>query len=116
MPKPLTTARDRLRETAPRSLLNLRMLGFALARAWVYLMFLGAATSSITWNGEPLPGAAYLGSTLVLCATLFASAIFHRRFAALIGHRAFRFLGPALTTVGTLALARSLLIPLLPVQ
>ena len=65
MPKPLTTARDRLRETAPRSLLNLRMLGFALARAWVYLMFLGAATSSITWNGEPLPGAAYLGSTLV---------------------------------------------------
>ena len=105
MPKPLTTARDRLRETAPRSLLNLRMLGFALARAWVYLMFLGAATSSITWNGEPLPGAAYLGSTLVLCATLFASAIFHRRFTALIGHRAFRFLGPALTTVGTLALA-----------
>ena len=74
MPKPLTTARDRLRETAPRSLLNLRMLGFALARAWVYLMFLGAATSSITWNGEPLPGAAYLGSTLVLCATLFARA------------------------------------------
>ncbi len=81
------------------------MVGFALARAWVYLMFLGTATSSITWNGEPLPGGAYLGSTLVLCATLFASAIFHRRFATLINRRAFRFLGPALTTVGTLALA-----------
>ena len=65
MPKPLTTAQDRLRETSPRSLLNLRMVGFALARAWVYLMFLGTATSSITWNGEPLPGGAYLGSTLV---------------------------------------------------
>ena len=24
------------------------MVGFALARAWVYLMFLGTATSSIT--------------------------------------------------------------------
>lgn len=83
MPKPLTTAQDRLRETSPRSLLNLRMVGFALARAWVYLMFLGTATSSITWNGEPLPAGAYLGSTLVLCATLFASAIFHRRFATL---------------------------------
>lgn len=105
MPKPLTTAQDRLRETSPRSLLNLRMVGFALARAWVYLMFLGTATSSITWNGEPLPAGAYLGSTLVLCATLFASAIFHRRFATLINRRAFRFLGPALTTVGTLALA-----------
>lgn len=104
-PKPLTTAQDRLREISPRSLLNLRMLGFALARAWVYLMFLGAATSSITWNGEPLPSAAYLGSTLTLCATLFASAIFHKRFAALISHRAFRLLGPALTTLGTLALA-----------
>ena len=50
-------------------------------------------------------GEAYLGSTLVLCATLFASAIFHRRFATLINRRAFRFLGPSLTTVGTLAIA-----------
>ena len=37
------------------------MVGFALARAWVYLMFLGTATSSITWNGEPLPGGAIWG-------------------------------------------------------
>ncbi len=105
MPKPLTTARDRLRETAPRSLLNLRMLGFALARAWVYLMFLGAATSSITWNGEPLPGAAYLGYDARAVRDPVRKRDLPPALRGAHGHRAFRFLGPALTTVGTLALA-----------
>ena len=52
-------AKERLQEVPLISLFNLRMLGFALIRAWVYLMFLGAATSVVTWNGDPLPPAAY---------------------------------------------------------
>ena len=68
-------------------------------------MFLGTATSSITWNGEPLPRERIWYRRSYCRAAAFASAIFHRRFATLINRRAFRFLGPALTTVGTLALA-----------
>lgn len=107
VPKSLTVARSHLCETSPCSIFNLRMVGFALVRAWVYLMFLGTATSSITWNGDPLPGTAYLGSTLMLCATLFASAIFHRQFTLLMSHPLFRFLGPMITVLGTLMLACS---------
>ena len=29
-----------------------RVLGFTFIRAWVYLMFVGAAASSMTWSGE----------------------------------------------------------------
>lgn len=108
-PTPFATARERLRETSPRSLLNLRMIGFAMARAWVYLMFLGTAASSMTWNGQTVPGIAYLGSTVMLCATLFASAVWHERFALLIGKPSFRALGPVLIVAGTLALASATL-------
>ncbi|OUO92146.1 helix-turn-helix transcriptional regulator [Gordonibacter sp. An230] len=108
-PSSIAIARDRLRQTQPRSLLNLRMLGFAMARAWVYLMFLGTAASSMTWNGQTVPGIAYLGSTVMLCATLLASAVLHERFAALIGKPSFRALGPVLVASGTLALASATL-------
>lgn len=99
------TVKERLRDLSPKNFLNLRTLGFALARAWVYLMFLGAAVSSITWNGEPVPGAVFTGSTVTLCLVLFSSALFHRRFETLVAHRFYRFLGPALTAGGTVLIA-----------
>lgn len=101
----LAVARGRLKGITIRDFFNLRVLGFALARAWVYLMFLGAATSSITWNGSSVPGVVFLGSTVALCVVLFLSAFFHKRFEQLASHRIFRFLGPALTSIGTLTIA-----------
>lgn len=55
--------------------LNCRVLGFACIRGWVYLMFMGAAASSITWTGAPIPPLFYLLSTASLFATLLASAL-----------------------------------------
>lgn len=97
-----STAHDRMRGLSWKNFFGVRTIGFALARGWVYLMFLGAATSSITWNGKPVPGAVFITSTVVLCATLFASAVLSTRFEALLAHAWFRALGPTLTTVGTL--------------
>ena len=88
-----------------KNFFGLRTIGFACARGWVYLMFLGAAVSSITWNGEAVPGIVFTCSTVTLCITLFASALFHRQFEKLMERWAFRLLGPALTTVGTLLVA-----------
>ena len=51
----LNAYRDRSR-TAIRVALD-RVLGFAFIRAWVYLMFVGAAASSMTWSGEQIPPA-----------------------------------------------------------
>lgn len=109
-PSPLETARERLQGLSPKDFFNPRVVGFALARAWVYLMFVGAATSSMTWNGDPVPATTFIGSTIMLCVTLFASALAHRRFEYLMKHPAFRFSGPALTTIGTL-LVSSLTLP-----
>lgn len=101
----LAIARERLSGITIRDFFNLRMFGFALARAWVYLMFLGTATSSITWNGETVSGIVFLSSTITLSAVLFASALFHKRFEKLSHHRFFRFSGPAMTSLGTLLIA-----------
>lgn len=84
-----------------------RVLGFTSIRAWVYLMFVGAATSSMTWSGEAIPPLFYAISTGSLCATLFGSALAGERFVRFMAHPAARFAAPALTTGGTLLLASS---------
>ena len=92
-----------------RGLTGLRMLGFALARAWVYLMFLGAASSAATWNGELVPGSAYTISTAALILTVMGAALLEERFCLVVHRAGVRYLGPALTCVGTLLLASSTL-------
>ncbi len=100
----LQTYRD---EAGSRPVALDRVLGFTCIRAWVYLMFVGAAASSMTWDGTPLPPLFYVVSTGSLCATLFGSALAGERFVQLMLHPAARVAGPALTTVGTLLLASS---------
>lgn len=84
-----------------------RVLGFTFIRAWVYLMFVGAAASSMTWSGEQIPPLFYVVSTASLCAVLFGSALAGERFVRFMTHPAVRFAAPALTTGGTLLLASS---------
>ena len=105
----LEKADERLQEVPLSSLFNLRMLGFSLIRAWVYLMFLGAATSVVTWNGEALPPAAFLFSTLCLCALLFSCAFIRKYNVFITGTKIFRFAGPICTCAGTLCLASATL-------
>lgn len=90
-------------------LFNIRMVGFTLIRAWVYLVFVGAAVSAVTWNGQTVPAAAFGISTVALCCTLFASALLGERFEALVRRHGVRYLGPALTCVGTLLVASTTL-------
>lgn len=75
-----------------------RVLGFTFIRAWVYLMFVGAAASSMTWSGEQIPPLFYVVSTASLCAVLFGSALAGERFVRFMTHPAARFAAPALTT------------------
>ena len=75
-----------------------RVLGFTLIRGWVYLMFVGAAASSMTWTGEALPPVFYTVSTASLCAVLLASALAGSRFVQLMLHPAARLAGPVLTS------------------
>ncbi len=105
----LEKADERLQEVPLSSLFNLRMLGFSLIRTWVYLMFLGAATSVVTWNGEALPPAAFLFSTLCLCALLFSCAFIRKYNVFITGTKIFRFAGPICTCIGTLCLASATL-------
>ena len=88
-----------------------RVLGFTFIRAWVYLMFVGAAASSMTWSGEQIPPLFYVVSTASLCAVLFGSALAGERFVRFMTHPAARFAAPALTTGGTLLLASSAVAP-----
>ncbi len=63
-----------------------RVLGFTFIRAWVYLMFVGAAASSMTWSGEQIPPLFYVVSTASLCAVLFGSALAGERFVRFMTH------------------------------
>ena len=67
--------RSRIGQLVPADFLNMRALGFAAARAWVYLLFLGTGTSMVTLTGEPLPPIAFIGSTICLCLVLFCSGL-----------------------------------------
>ncbi|MDR0515203.1 MAG: LuxR C-terminal-related transcriptional regulator [Coriobacteriaceae bacterium] len=72
-------------------------------------MFLGAAVSMVTWDGRPMPASVFLVSSITLCATLFCAALFHELFERFMLRRVFRFLFPAVTSLGTLLLASSTL-------
>lgn len=106
----LVTVLNRLQNLNWRTLLNVRMLGFALARAWVYLMFLGAGVSCVTWNGSQVPDVIFLWSSIALTLTLFASALAHKWFSKAVQLSSFKIAGPAMTSVGTLLIA-SCMIP-----
>lgn len=84
-----------------------RVFGFALIRAWVYLMFVGAAASFMTWSGEAIRPAFFLVSAGALCIALFGSALTGDRFVKLMLHPTARAAGPTLTGVGTVLLASS---------
>ena len=71
-----------------------RVLGFTFIRAWVYLMFVGAAASSMTWSGEQIPPLFYVVSTASLCAVLFGSALAGERFVRFMPHPAARLAAP----------------------
>ncbi len=101
--------RSRIGQLAPADFLNMRALGFAAARAWVYLLFLGTGTSMVTLTGEPLPPAAFIGSTICLCLVLFCSALKSSLFYRALQKPWFIPVGPTLTAAGTLCLASSAL-------
>ncbi|MCD8315793.1 MAG: helix-turn-helix transcriptional regulator [Eggerthellaceae bacterium] len=95
--------------TTIHSFFNSRVFGFASTRAWVYLMFLGANVSSITWNGEQLPGICFIISTLTLSITLFVSAVFPLTLKNLLEKRSRQILATIVYSLGTLCLATSVL-------
>ena len=106
----LATIQDNIAAIEWGSLANPRVVGFALARAWVYLMFIGAATSSVTWNGELVPQAAFSISTLTLSAVMFGAALLSDMLDDRLYKNSVRLLGPVLTSAGTLAIAFSTLL------
>ena len=82
--------------------MNLRVLGYALQRAWVFLLFLGMASSSLTVTGAPIPPQVYLCSSCVLCVVLFYAALRELPFLRFVSTGARRWLGPVLTSLGTI--------------
>ena len=99
----------RLRDVRWRELVGLRSIGFALARAWVYLMFIGAAASCVTWNGSPIPDVAFGISTVCLFLTMFLPAFRAKEFCACMSKPHVRWVVPALLCSGTLAVVSSTL-------
>ena len=65
-------------------------------------MFLGAATGILTTTGAPMPRLAYTVSSIVLCLVLFAAAMRDDLFLVVLRHRTYRWIGPVLTTLGTI--------------
>ena len=97
-----TAARERIGKLTVRSFFNVRVLGYALQRAWVFLLFLGVATSSLTSTGEHMPGITFVISSIVLCLTLFAAAMREDLFVRVLVGPGRRWLGPVLTALGTI--------------
>ena len=100
---------SRLRDVRWRELVSLRSIGFALARAWVYLMFIGAAASRVTWNGNPIPDVVFGISTVCLFLTMFLPAFRAKEFCACMSKPHVRWVVPALLCSGTLAVVSSTL-------
>lgn len=113
VPSAFGLAAERLGELRVADFFSIRMFGFASARAWVYLMFLGAGTSAITWDGSPVPPLMFILSTIFLCATLFVSAARPLTVARLAHDPWFITVGPTLSAAGTLFVASSCLDPAL---
>lgn len=94
---------------SPREFFGMRSIGFSLARAWVYLIFLGSAASFVTWNGAPVPSLAFTVSTAALIATLFLSALKAEALCALMSRPGVRWCAPALLVLGTAAITSTTL-------
>ena len=105
--KLLNTFKNNAHDVDWRALFNLRLLGFSLNRAWVYLLFLGIGTSAMTWNGQPAPDITFMVSTIALCCTLFCAAGFSMAASRLLHRPGVRYAGPLLTALGTALLATS---------
>ena len=63
---------------AMRAIMNVRSIGFALNRSWVYLMFLNTASLLFMASGGSWITYANIASTITLTITLFALAAFGR--------------------------------------
>ncbi len=61
-----------------RAIMNVRSIGFALNRSWVYLMFLNTASLLFMASGGSWITYANIASTITLTITLFALAAFGR--------------------------------------
>ncbi|ACV23283.1 LuxR family transcriptional regulator [Slackia heliotrinireducens] len=96
------TLDKRIAELSVSSFLNARILGFAFQRAWVFLLFLGAASSTFTLTGEAIPPQVYMISSITLCCVLFAAAMREEWFLRFNTHPIRRWMGPVLTVLGTL--------------
>lgn len=105
----LARAKSRFELISLKSLWQAPSVGLAFIRAWVYLMFLGTATSIMTWEGLPIPSYVYLVSTLSLCFVLFGSAIAPRSFSALAQSPGIRVGAPLMTAFGTTLVTSSYL-------
>jgi len=108
MPASFATAEqisERVGAISWHDLLNVRMVGFACARAWVYLTFFHLTSFVLGGSGAdasfvPL----YSISTLVLAIVLFAGALFSKAFDRFLARPMFLLCGPLLMTAGTLLL------------
>lgn len=96
---------SRMAQTTLNDLFNLRMFGFACARGWVLLMFLGVSSSSATWFGDEIPGYTFLISTTCLCVTLFLCALSNERFTATVKRLEVRLVLLLLMVLGTACIA-----------
>lgn len=102
-------ARIRLQEFNAKNLLDIRALGFAFNRAWVYLMFLGTGASVITWNGQPVHPDIFIISTLTLCVTLFGAALFKKQATVLLRKRTSCIVAVLFVALGTLCVSATAL-------
>jgi DNA-binding CsgD family transcriptional regulator len=100
---------ERLTEFSPKDFFNARTLGFALSRAWIYLLFLSTVNGVITWNGSQTPAFVYGLSSICLALTLVCSAFGHRAFIKVMRYPLARMAGPLCMTIGTLLLVTGVL-------
>lgn len=88
-------------------LFNARCIGFALMRAWVYLLFLDIAATFLTGNNNQWLQGSYIVSTVFLCVVLFGCAIASHQAERFALGRATRYFAPAFAALGTLFIAAS---------
>jgi DNA-binding CsgD family transcriptional regulator len=81
---------------------NWRTIGFSLNRAWVFLLFLGIGTSSISSTSTIIPSSVYTYSSIVLVVVLLAGFFFRSVVENLLARSWFRWFAVASTVVGTI--------------
>lgn len=87
-----------------RDFFNLRMFGFALARAWIYLTFFHLVSGVVAGGADSGFVSLYSLSTVVLAAVLFAGAISPRAVRTCAARPLAVLVGPLFMAVGTLLL------------